>query len=82
MLIEYYANDYEDRKIDEALKDFDIKDFYNPEEGYYVISTEDSRIVTILSLLGIELYITETEKTWHEYAFDTNNIPDIDVSDK
>ena len=73
MLIEYYASDYEDRKIDLALKDFDIKDWYNPEEGYYVISTQDSRIVTILSLLNIELYITETDETWHEYAFGEQN---------
>jgi hypothetical protein len=58
MLIEYYANDLEDAKIEDILQHFHIEHWYNPEDEYFVIKTNDERIVTILTLLGIEISIT------------------------
>jgi hypothetical protein len=58
MLIEYYASDYEDTQIEKALEKFEILEWFNPEDEYYVLETNDERVVTVLSLLGIELWIT------------------------
>jgi hypothetical protein len=58
MLIEYYATDYEDTQIEKALEKFEILEWFNPEDEYYVLETNDERVVTVLSLLGIELWIT------------------------
>ena len=57
MLIEYYATDYEDTQIEKALEKFKILEWFNPEDGYYVLETNDERVVTVLALLGIELWI-------------------------
>lgn len=59
MLIEYYATDDEDLRIERALAKFKIDEWFNPEEAYYVLETQDSRVITVLHLLGIELYITD-----------------------
>lgn len=70
MLIEYYATDIEDKKLEKSLEHFDIKEWFNPEEGYYVIETDDERIATVFALLNIEWYeVVDTNKSWHEYAF-------------
>lgn len=61
MLIEYYATDYEDIQIDRVLKPYAITNWFNPEENYYVLETEDDRVITALALLGIELYITNKD---------------------
>lgn len=60
MLIEYYATDNEDRKITKALSNFQIEEWFNPEDDYYVLETHDSKVITILSLFGIEVYITDS----------------------
>jgi hypothetical protein len=56
MIIEYYATDEQDRRIERALDAYDIKNWFNPEDGYYVLETNDDRVITTLSLLGIEVY--------------------------
>lgn len=58
MLIEYYASDLEDTKLEHALSAYFIKEWFNPEDGYYVIETDDDRVITTMSLMGIELYIS------------------------
>lgn len=58
MLIEYYATDYEDTQIEKALAKFEILEWFNPEDEYYVLETNDDRVVTVLHLLGIELWIS------------------------
>lgn len=70
VLIEYYATEHEDCQIERALEHFDIKEWFNPEEGYYVLETNDPRVETVFALLGIEWYeVVNTDKSWHEYAF-------------
>jgi hypothetical protein len=56
MIIEYYATDEQDRRIERALDAYDIVNWFNPEDGYYVLETNDDRVITTLSLLGIEVY--------------------------
>lgn len=69
MLIEYYATEHEDRQIDRALEHLHIDNAFNPEEGYYVIDTRDERVLTVMSLMGVEMYVTDTDKNWHQHAF-------------
>lgn len=71
MLIEYYATELEDRAIERAIQYLHIDNAFNPEEGYYVIDTKDPRVLTVLSLMGVEMYVTDTLKGWHEHAFNT-----------
>jgi hypothetical protein len=61
MLIEYYATDLEDRQLEKALDKFDILEWFNPEDGYFVLETNDQRVVTIMALFNLELYITERD---------------------
>lgn len=61
MLIEYYATDQEDQHIERVLENFTILNWFNPEDGYYVLETEDERVLTLLSLLNIELYVSGTK---------------------
>ena len=56
MLIEYYATPQEDQTLEAALEHFDIDEWFNPEEGYYVLETHDPRVLTVMYLLNIELY--------------------------
>jgi hypothetical protein len=56
MIIEYYATDEQDRRIERALDAYDIVNWFNPEDGYYVLETNDDRVITTLSILGIEVY--------------------------
>jgi hypothetical protein len=56
MIIEYYATDEQDRRIERALDAYDIENWFNPSDGYYVLETIDDRVITTLSLLGIEVY--------------------------
>lgn len=60
MIIEYCATDQEDKQLEKALSNYDILEWFNPEDGYYVIETEDAKVVTIMALFGIEIYITES----------------------
>ena len=69
MIIEYYATELEDRAIDRAIAHLHIDNAFNPEEGYYVIDTRDERVLTLMSLLNVEMYVTDTDKNWHQYAF-------------
>jgi hypothetical protein len=57
MLLEYYATDSEDLEIERILKNKNIIEWFNPEEDYYVMETDDETVVTILCLLGIEVFI-------------------------
>ena len=83
MLIEYYATEYEDRQIERALEHFDIVNWFNPEEGYYVIESYDPRIATVFALLNIEWYeVVDTDKSWHEYAFGPVNNQENTENDK
>ena len=75
MLIQYYATDSEDSKIEKLLKDYPIKEWFNPEDGFYVMDTDDERIPTILALLGIEVYLVDTKETWLSHAFESNKTP-------
>jgi len=60
MLIEYYATNEEDDKIFEWIDKLGIKytEAFNPEDYYFVLETDDDRIITIMGLLGIEMYIS------------------------
>lgn len=82
MLIEYYATEEEDRRLERALEHYHIAEWFNPEEGYYVLDTEDPRVITTMTLMGIELWVTDTELGWHEHAFGTKNNPNSEDDDK
>jgi ribosome assembly protein YihI (activator of Der GTPase) len=60
MLIEYYATNEEDDKIFEWMEKLGIKytEAFNPEDYYFVLETDDDRIITVMTLLGIEMYIS------------------------
>ena len=58
MLIEYYANDIEDQMIEKQMQKYHIDNWFNPEDNYYVIETQDDKILTILAILGIEVYVS------------------------
>jgi hypothetical protein len=66
MLIEYYATDLEDRTITKALEKFNILEWFNPEESYYVLETDDERVVTILTMCGADVYISESSRENNE----------------
>lgn len=57
MIIEYYATDHQDLQIEQALTNLVIKEWFNPEDYYYVLETDDDQVITILKLLGVDLYI-------------------------
>lgn len=59
MLIEYYATLEEDRALERALQHFEIKEWFNPEDTYYVLETDDTTVITIMAVFGIEAYITD-----------------------
>jgi hypothetical protein len=58
MLIEYYATDAEDTRLEKMLSKYKIDEWFNPEDDYYILETQDPQVVTIMSLLGIELYVS------------------------
>ena len=60
MLIEYYATPEEDDKLFEWIDKLNIKytEAFNPEDYYYVIECDDDRIVTVMTLLDMEIYIS------------------------
>lgn len=62
MLIEYCATDKEDQTITNALKKYTIKEWFNPEDLYYILETEDTEVITVMALLGIELHITDAKE--------------------
>lgn len=57
MIIEYFADPEDDRHLEKVLTHYKITNWFNPDEGYYVIETDDDRVVTVLHLLGLELSI-------------------------
>jgi arsenate reductase-like glutaredoxin family protein len=59
VIIEYYATEQEDDKLFKLIQKFDIhiKEAFNPEDYYYVLETDDDRIVSIMTLLNIEMFI-------------------------
>lgn len=63
MLIEYTATDAEDRIIERALSYYHISNWFNPEEDYYVLETEDDRVVTTLALLNIDFVISSKDSS-------------------
>lgn len=69
MLIKYNATPAQDIQIDKCLKKYAVTAWYSPEEYFYVLETKDSAVVTVLTLLGIECHVVDTELGWHEYAF-------------
>ena len=73
MLIEYYATEAEDDVLEARLKNFHISNAFNPEDGYFVLETDDPRVLTLMSLMGIEMYVTDTEQGWlkHQYTEST-----------
>lgn len=60
MLIEYYATQHEDDKLFKMIDKFNIEilEAFNPEDYYYVIETNDNRILSLMLLLNIESYVT------------------------
>lgn len=59
MLIEYTATAEQDRRIESALKCCHISNWFNPEDDYYVMETDDPRVPTILALMGIDCLIAK-----------------------
>jgi hypothetical protein len=57
MLIEYYATEAEDRELEKVLEHFEIKEWFNPDQYYYVLETDDPRVLTIMRVMNIELYV-------------------------
>lgn len=57
MILEYCASDCEDLKIERAFEHVHVINWFNPEDNFYVLETNDDRAVTILHLLGIEVFI-------------------------
>ncbi len=74
MLIEYYATWEEDDVLEERIKHFHIQNAFNPEEGYFVLETDDERVLTVMRLMGIEMYVTDTQKSWLKHQFGTDDI--------
>lgn len=62
MIIEYYADDVEDQRLEQALAHYHIKEWFNPEDTYFILETEDPRVITTMTLLGIELFISDSER--------------------
>lgn len=60
MLIEYYATKQEDDKLFDWMEKLDIKwtEAFNPEDYYYVLETDDTRVVTMMTLLNMEIYVS------------------------
>ena len=56
MIVEYYATDHQDQQLELALEKYHIINWFNPEDDYYVLETDDDRVITTMTLLGIELY--------------------------
>lgn len=77
MLIEYYATKSEDAAIDRAIEHLVIDNAFNPEDCYYVLETKDDRVLTIMSLMGIELYVTDNDKDWFQHAFGAKDQADV-----
>ena len=80
MLIEYYATDEEDKALERAIEHLHIDNAFNPEEGYYVIDTRDERVLTVMSLLNVEMYVTDTDKNWHQYAYGADDLDKLEDS--
>lgn len=59
MLIEYTATDEEDDRLERALKRIHIKEWFNPEDGYYILETDDERVPTIMMLFNIDFVISK-----------------------
>ena len=74
MLIEYYATKSEDVAIDRAIEHLVIDNAFNPEDCYYVLETKDDRVLTIM---GIELYVTDNDKDWFQHAFGAKDQADV-----
>jgi hypothetical protein len=61
MIIAYTATDAEDTRLERAFEHLHISNWFNPEENYYVLETEDSRVTTILAIFGIDFVVSDTE---------------------
>lgn len=61
MLVEYYAYEEEDKALFKALENFNIINAFNPEDGYYILETDDERVITIMSLFNLELWVSNSE---------------------
>jgi hypothetical protein len=58
MLIEYYATEAEDRQLEQMIKSDAILEWFNPECGYYILETDDPQVLTIMHLMGLEVYVS------------------------
>jgi len=61
MIIEYCATDEQDGQIEVLLKGYEILEWFNPEDEYYVLETLDVRVLTILCLFDIEIYVVKQD---------------------
>ena len=61
MIIEYCAADEQDGQIEVLLKGYEILEWFNPEDEYYVLETLDARVLTILCLFDIEMYVVKQD---------------------
>jgi len=61
MIIEYCATDEQDGQIEVLLKGYEILEWFNPEDEYYVLETLDARVLTILCLFDIEIYVVKQD---------------------
>lgn len=60
MLIEYRATPRQDGLLEKAFAPYFIMEWFNPSEDYYVLETEDPRVVQTLNLMNIVYQITES----------------------
>lgn len=58
MLIEYYTTLQQDDVLFEWMKNKDVKwtNAFNPEDDYFVLETDDKRVPTIMTLMGMHIY--------------------------
>ncbi len=61
MIVEYYATEEQDEQMSVLLKGYDIIEWFNPEDDYYVLETHDARVLTIMCLFDIEIYICKDD---------------------
>ncbi len=61
MIIEYCATDEQDGQIEVLLKGYEILEWFNPEDEYYVLETLDVRVLTILCLFDIDIYVVKQD---------------------
>jgi hypothetical protein len=63
MIIEYYATDEQDAVLERWLKGYKILEWFNPEDDYYVLETEEEAVITVLGIVGIEFYMSDQKNS-------------------